>query len=92
MGRDDGQVREAPLAALHFVAFGDGERYEVTDGRGKHEFRTFEVVLFLGKTAQGLGDIGRDRGFFRYDQRFAHEQTVGYYSRLPNCATSLFSE
>jgi hypothetical protein len=72
VGRNDGEVGKRPFAALDLEFFGATQFQQMTDG-GRDDMRlAFEVVVVLGETAQRLGNIGGDGGFFGNDQLFAH--------------------
>ncbi len=73
MGRDDGQMREAPFAALDFVFLGRGDFEQVADRRRQHVFVALVVFVMLGKAAQSTRDVVRDRRLFRNDECFRHD-------------------
>ena len=72
MGWNHRQVGEGPLAALHLVFFGNDQFQQVADGRGENEVVVLEIVVVLGETAKGFGDVGGNGRFFGNDELFAH--------------------
>ena len=72
VGRDHGQVGKGPLAALDLVFLGDHQFQQMADSRGENEVVALEIVVMLGETAKGFGDVGSDGRFFGNDELFAH--------------------
>ena len=70
--RDDGQIRQGPLAALDLELLRHGQFQQMPDCRRKDlVVALVEVILFL-ETAQRLGDVAGDRRFLRDNQCFSH--------------------
>jgi hypothetical protein len=63
-------VGETPFAALDVMFFRDGDFQQVTDGGGQHVLVGFKVLIVLGKAAQRLRDVVRDRRLLGDDEGF----------------------
>ena len=70
VGRHDGQMREAPLAALDFEFLRTGNFKQMTDRRRNHKAVGFIVIASLDETAQRLGYIQGDGRLFSNDECF----------------------
>ena len=65
-------MSKRPFATLDFELLWTGEFKQVANGGRKNEMLALKVIVMLGETAQCLGDVAGDRGFFGDDQLFGH--------------------
>ncbi len=73
MRRDHRQVGERPFAALDVVFFRHGDFQQMADRRRQHVLVGFKVLIVLGKAAERLRDIVRDRWLLGDDESFGHK-------------------
>ena len=72
LGRNRGQMRKRPLAALDLFLLRHADLEQMADGRGKHVLVAFEIVVVAREASQRPSDVGGDGGFLGDDQTFGH--------------------
>jgi hypothetical protein len=70
--RDDRQVLERPLPALHVVLLGRGELEQMPDRRRDDVLVALVVIVVLLEPAERPRDISGDGRLFGDDQFFGH--------------------
>ncbi len=70
--RNHRQMRERPFASLDVVFFRHGDFYQMADCGRQHVLVRFKVLIVLGKAAERLRDIVRDRGLLCDDESLGH--------------------